>query len=373
MDIQAVDTTNRRQVYEFLELPFRLYASQPNWVPPLSIDARRVLDRQRNPFFRHSAAEFFLVRDAGKTLGRLAVLDNRNYNQFNQERTAFFYLFECEDRLEAAQSLFEAAFDWARQRGLDHMVGPKGFSVLDGQGMLVRGFEHRPAFGLPYNPPYYPVLVEQCGFTTLRELVSGYLDETMQFPEKIHELAQSVARRRGLRVTRLQSRKDLRRLIPFFKDLYNASLYETIGNAPLTDEEAQAMGDQLLWFADPRLVKLVMKDDQPVGFLLGYPDISAALQRTRGRLFPFGWIDLLLELRRTKWINLNGAGMAEGYRGVGGTALLFSEMYRSVAEDTRYRFADLVQIGLENSNMQREMQNFGIIFCKMHRLYERAL
>jgi len=138
---------------------------------------------------------------------------------------------------------------------------------------------------------------------------------------------------------------------------------------PLTDEEVKAMTDQLLWFADPRLIKIIMKDDEPVGFLFGYPDISAALQKTRGKIFPFGWIELLLELKRTNWMNLNGAGMVEKYRGLGGTAILFSEMFKSVVESP-YRYADLVQIGLDNDKMQRELRELGIDFYKSHCMYQ---
>ena len=115
-----------------------------------------------------------------------------------------------------------------------------------------------------------------------------------------------------------------------------------------------------------------MKDDDPVGFLFAYPDISAALQRTHGHLFPFGWLDMLLELKRTKWININGAGILGKYRGLGGTAILFSEMYKSVAE-SRYRYADVVQIGVENDKMQRELTDLGINFYKTHRLYQRII
>ena len=100
------------------------------------------------------------------------------------------------------------------------------------------------------------------------------------------------------------------------------------------------MANQLIWLADPKLVKLVMKDDKAVGFLLAYPDISAALQKTRGRLFPFGWLTLLLELRRTDWININGAGLLPEYRGSGGTAILYSEMFKSVTENPRYQHAE---------------------------------
>jgi hypothetical protein len=146
----------------------------------------------------------------------------------------------------------------------------------------------------------------------------------------------------------------------------------TTGNTPLSEDDVNAMASQLEWFADPRLIKIVMKGDQPVGFLLAYPDISAALQRTRGKLFPLGWLDMLLELKRTRWANINGAGIADQYRGLGGTALLFSEMHKSVVEGG-YQHADIVQIGVENDKMQREMRDLGIDFYKAHRIYERML
>jgi hypothetical protein len=214
--------------------------------------------------------------------------------------------------------------------------------------------------------------VEAAGFVSTGDTVSGYLDASMQFPEKIHKIAELLKNRRGFQVTYYQSRRELRTILPHLKELYNSSLGGTQGNVPITDEEVDVLAEQMLWFADPKLIKIVMKDDQPVGFLFAYPDISAAVQRTRGQIFPLGWITLLLELRRTKWININGAGMIEGYRGLGGTALLFSEMYKSVVE-SRYRYADIVQIGLENENMQREMRGMGIDFYKTHRLYSKVL
>ena len=158
MKITRIDLANRQQVSDFLTLPFHIYRDIPQWVPPLRMDERRRLDTKRHPFYRHSQAGFFLAYEGARALGRLAVLDNRLYNDYNHEQTAFFYLFECEQAPAAAQGLFEAAFDWARARGLTKVLGPKGFTVLDGFGLLVKGFEHRPAFGMPYNPPYYPGL-----------------------------------------------------------------------------------------------------------------------------------------------------------------------------------------------------------------------
>ena len=373
MDILQLDINNKKHVDDFLRLPFSIYREIPQWVPPLQMDERLRLNPKRFPFYRHSHASFFLAIEGTRPIGRLAVLDNSHYNEFNKTKTAFFYLFECERNLEAVTALFNSAFDWARARGLDKIVGPKGFTPLDGFGLLVKGFEYRPAFGLPYNPAYYVDLVEGQGFVKDAESVSGYLRTDIQFPPRIHALAERLAQRRGLRILRCHTRKDLRQLVTHLKDLYNNSLAGTEGTAPLTDEEVDTMANQLIWLADPKLVKLVMSGDKAVGFLLAYPDVSAALQKTRGRLFPFGWLTLLLELRRTQWININGAGLLPEYRGSGGTAILYSEMFKSVSENPRYKDAEVVQIGVENEKMQREMENFGIDFYKMHRTYIKEL
>ena len=299
-----------------------------------------MLDRKRHPFYRHSDAAFFLALDAaGAAVGRVAVLDNRNYNAYNHEQTAFFYLFECEDDPATAQSLFDAAFAWARARGLDRVYGPKGFTALDGMGLLVQGFEHRPAFGIPYNLPTYPGLLESAGFEAgkrcpLRAIFPATSSSRRRFiasPNWCRSGAGCAWPASGVAGT-------VRALIPDLQAMYNDAMEGTTGNVPLTDDEVRTMAAQLLWFADPRLIKLVMArnaesgKEHPVGFLFAYPDISAAMQRHKGRLFPFGWIDMLLELRRTEWVNINGAGIVEEYRGLGGTALLFSELYKGIVE-----------------------------------------
>lgn len=374
IQITQIDTSDHRQVRQFLNLPFHIYRDIPQWVPPLARDAARMLDHKRNPYYQHSDAAFFLAFDKSQqAIGRLAVLNNRNYNTFNHSATAFFYLFECENSPAIALELFHAAFEWAHVRNLNEIRGPKGFSALDGMGLLVKGFEHRPAFGIPYNLSYYEALIESVGFEPEGELLSGYLGrQNYQFPEKIHQVAELTKQRRGLHIARFNTRRDLRALVPTLKELYNNSLGGTSGNVTLTDDEVQSIANQILWFADPALIKIIMKDSQPVGFLFAYPDISAAIQRTHGRLFPFGWLLIWQELHHTKWLNINGAGIIEKYRGLGGTAILFSELFKTVI-DSRFDHADIVQIGVENDRMQRELRDLGIDFYKMHRIYRKLI
>ncbi len=375
MKIIKIRPDEKALVRKFCELPFSIYKDTPQWVPALQGEVEGKFNRRENPFYLHSEAAFFLAMDDdGNPVGRVAILDNRNFNLFNKENTAFFTLFECINDTDISTDLFAAGFEWAKMRGLNKVKGPQGFTALDGLGLLVKGFEFRPAFGIPYNPEYYIKLIEHAGFRGAGgDVASGYLDVNSEFPrEKIHEFSRRVQEKKGLKVVNFRTRGDLRRLVSQLKDLYNGALGGTPGGVPLTDEEANQMADQLIWFADPKLIKVLFKGESAVGFLFAYPDISAALQRRNGKLWPFGWADYLVERKRTNWINVNGAGILEEYRGQGGTAILFSEMWKSV-EGTRYTGGDIVQIGEDNTRMQNELAGLGITFHKKHRMYERDL
>jgi hypothetical protein len=155
-------------------------------------------------------------------------------------------------------------------------------------------------------------------------------------------------------------------------DLYNDAIKGTSGNFPITEEEARNMADQILWFADPTMIKIVMKESRPVGFLFAYPDISTALQRTKGHLFPLGWLFILHELHTTHCLNINGAGMIDEYRGSGGTAILFNELIKST-EKSRYTHFEVVQVSAKNERMLHELSNLGITFNKKHRLYSHLV
>lgn len=373
MKIIEFTPSDHYRVQQFIELPFRIYRQVKQWVPPLAGDMQMVFNQKKNPFFKHSQAAFFLaLLEDGSPVGRLAILNNRNYNTFNNTHTAFFCLFECYQDHAAAYNLFNAGFSWTQKQELDFLVGPKGFTALDGLGLLVKGFDHRPAFGITYNPAYYPELLESVGFSTQSDIVSGYLPYDINFPERVHKISKLVQSRRGLKIVNFRNRSELRKMVPKIMETYNESLIGTTGNVPLTADEVNAIANQLIWFANPRLIKIIEKDHRPVGYLFAYPDISAAVQRTGGKIFPFGWIQFLLEMKKTEWVNINGVGILDQFQGLGGTAILFSEMYKSILEG-KFKHAEIVQIGVDNDKMQRELKDMGIDFYKTHRMYQRKL
>lgn len=372
MRIVPVELQNRRQVRQFLRLPYRLYQDNQQWVPPFWGDARTMLDPTRHPFYEHSQAAFWLALDGDRVVGRIAALENRVYNRSHDCQKGMFALWEQVDDALLAQALFDTAEGWCRHRGLTHIIGPMGLSALDGFGVLIKGFEHRAALGMPYNPPSYQPLIESRGYEVFEDALSGYIDPHAPFPERVHRAAEAIQARRHLTVRALQSRADVMALLPSFRELYNNALGNTYDMMPLTEREVQVLAKQVLSFADPRLIKVVQRGDELIGFVLAYPDVTAAVQRCRGRLFPLGWLWLLREIKRTDWANVNGMGIVEQYRGLGGATILFSELQKSITSQP-FNHAEVIQIRTDNDRMLAELRDIGVDFYKLHRVYQKAL
>lgn len=374
LTIEKLDTADHHQVRRFIDLPFRLYANHPQWVPPLRSDVALMLNRHKHPFYEHSTADFFLATRNGREVGRIAALENRNYNRHHDKRTAQFYLFDCEDDAEAGDALFATLFDWAHSRRLDTVVGPKGFSVFDGYGLLQRGFEYRQMMNMMnYNYAYYLPLVEAQGFAKEVDFISHSIEaEHFTFDERIYRVAERVRRRGNLRTLRFNTKRELRQWADRLGQAYNRTFVANWEYVPLTEREIKFVVDTILLIAVPRLIKVIVHEEEVVGFAFGFPDVSAALQRCNGRLFPFGLVDLLVELRRTKAFSGNGMGILPQYQGRGGNALLYVEMIQTVNE-FNYQHCELTQVAETAVQMRHDLETIGGVPYKNHRVYSRSL
>jgi GNAT superfamily N-acetyltransferase len=374
LSIQQVDTSSRSDVNRFISFPFALYAGHPLWVPPIRMDVRTRMSPDKHPFYEHSEAEFFLAFKEGEIVGRLALIENKPFNSYHQVKQAQFYFFETVEDLEVARALFDHASNWAAARGLNQIVGPKGFGPLDGYGMLVEGYEFRPAMTMMnYNPPYYPEFMEALDFQKEVDFVSCYLSaRKFKLPERIHRIAEWSAKRSGLRVKQFSSKRELKDWAPRIGKTYNDTFVNNWEYYPLSDAEIDYVLSEIITIADPRLIKIIVDDQDVIGFLFGFADVSAAIQRTRGRIFPFGIIDLLLEMRRTEWIALNGAGVLPEYQGRGGNAILYSEMEKTI-RDSGYMHADLTQVAESAVQMRADLENIGGVAYKNHRVFIKKI
>ncbi|MBN2548004.1 MAG: hypothetical protein JXB15_02510 [Anaerolineales bacterium] len=374
LKIEKIDTANKAQVQRFVHLPFQFYTDTPQWVPPLLKDVTDMLNPNKHPFYEHSTGDFFIAVRDGKDVGRIAALENTRYNQYHGTKQAQFYFFECEDNQETANALFEAVFEWSRARGLDTVIGPKGLGPLDGYGIVVEGFEHRQMMTMMnYNHPYIPRMVTNLGFEKEVDFVSCYMN-TAEFnlPERVHRIAERVQQRGTLAVRRFKDKADLVSYSPRIGQAYNKAFVNNWEYYPLTDREIKFVVDNIMTIADPRLIKIITHNEDAVGFLFGFADISAALQRNKGRLLPFGLIDLMLEMRRTKWVALNGTGILPEYQGRGGNALMYSEMEKTVKE-YHFEHADMTQVAETAVQMRSDLINVGGKAYKNHRVFHRKI
>ena len=373
--IEKINTDNKSQAKRFVEFYYDLYSDCPQWVPPLYMDAYLPLNRKKHPFFEHSGADFFLAMRDGEVVGRICAGENKPFNEYHKTKKAQFYFFDAIDDLEVARALFAAVFDWARERGLDTLIGPKGLSPFDGYGILIEGFEqHQMMTMMNYNYDYYPKLVEALGFEKEVDFVSCYLpSEAFKIPERIERVAKRVMARGNLWVKHFKSKKELISWAQRIGETYNRTFIHNWEYYPFCQGDIDYAVQNVFMVADPRLIKLIMHGKDIVGFLFAFPDVSAALQRAKGRLFPFGIVDILLEMKRTKTVSGNGMGVLPEFQGTGGNALLYYEMGKTFFDFHQFEHVEMTQVAETTKQMRADLKNLNGVEYKNHRVYRKHL
>ncbi len=375
LTIEKVDTGNKKQVKRFVELPYRIYADCVQWVPPLNIDAYNQLNRKKHPFHEHSDVDFFLAVRDGRDIGRIAAIENKPFNKYHNEKTADFYLFECENDIEAATALFKTIFDWAKSRGLDIVIGPKGMGPLDGYGLQTLGHEHRQTMTmLVYNHAYYQQLVEAQGFEKEVDFVSCYLPaDQFKIPKRVEKIAERVMQRGHLEVKRFKNKKELISWADRIGQAYNKAFVNNWEYYPFTKREIDFVVENIMTVADHRLIKVIIHGEDVVGFLFAFHDVSAALQRAKGKLFPFGLPDLFLEMRRTNTVSVNGMGILPEFQGHGGNALLYYAMGKTLLEFQQFVHVEMTQVAETTEQMRADLKNLNGVEYKNNRVYRKFL
>jgi hypothetical protein len=375
--MQQLDRHDKRAVRAFIRLPFRLYADDPLWVPPL-LPGERERFSDDYPFYTHSEAAFFLARRAdGTPVGRIVVMEHGPHNAYRDKRDALLYMYEAIDDEAVAADLFGAAEGWARSRGLTRLVGPKGFLTAEGIGLLVDGFEHRPAVGIPYNPPYYARHWQQIGglskevdYLSAQATRDGY-----EAPERILRLAKKIRERRGYHVPRFTSAEEIRAYVPQIVKAYNSAFADLWAYTPIPDEEVTAIVERItMLVSDPNLITLIFKGEELIGFQFAYPDVGPAIRWARGRMWPFGALAILWYKGRAKTLNVNGNAILPKYQGLGANAVLYEAMLNTMLNAKQFNTAELVQIEEKNAPMLADMRELiGSRIIKRHRVYTKTI
>ena len=376
VEIRLVDCDNKKQVKEFVQFHYDLYKGDPNWVPPFRGDVEVMLNKKKHPYYEHSEADFFTAWKDGKMVGRIAVLNNRKYNEYHHENGSDIFLFDSIDDQEVANALFDKAAEWSRERGLDKMMGPKGFGLFDGYGVLVEGFDVRQVMNMScYNYPYYQKLYETYGWTRINEFVSmSFNVDEFNLPEKAYKVADIVKKRGTIKMKIYKSRKEIMEDAHNIAAMYFKSFQDNWEYFPMSDSEFDFFVENVLKMVDPKLIRILANDDnEPIGLLVNFPDLSAAMQRHHGTLTPALIIDLLLEMKKADNACLNGIGVLPEYHKRGGTALLYTEMKEVFNQNPQFKTVECVQMADSAAQIRQEMENLGLKINKRHRVYQVSI
>jgi GNAT superfamily N-acetyltransferase len=373
MALEIRPVASRGDLNTFIKLPWRLYRNEPNWVAPLLLERKRLLDRSKNPFFRHAEAEYFLAWRDGRAVGRITAQVDRNFNEFQGNDWGMFGFFECDEDPEAATALLAAAEAWLRERGRDRMVGPMDFTTNDECGVLIEGYEQTPIILTPWTHRYYPALIEGAGLGKAMDL---YMWEVrVQGRDQVHpaiwEMAAKVESEHKITVRSMRKR-DLEAEIGRFLEVYNAAWEKNWGFVPLTEEEVRHYAKDLKPILDENWAFIAERDGETIGAALTLPDYNQVLHHLNGRLLPFGWAKALWYRRKIDRVRVFALGVKPEYQHTG-VAAAFYERHFDSAERTPQSWAETGWILETNKPMNRAMEGMGGKIVRRYRLYDKAL
>ncbi|WP_417736420.1 N-acetyltransferase [Rosistilla oblonga] len=358
---------------QFLSLPWQIYRGDENWIPPIRSHQREMVNFKPHPFYQDAEIQTFLAARGNKVVGRIAALVNHAHNRQFDEQRGFFGFFECEDDQEAATGLFEAAAKWLADKGMDAMRGPVNPSLNYECGLLIDGFDRPPTFMMTYNRPYYPTLVESFGLAKVEDLYAYDVELSMldNLDPKLKFVVEEVARRFEVE-TRPLSRKNFMSDVRLFLDIYNKSLVNTWGYVPLSEAEIDHQSKQLRMLVTPEMTSIASIKGKPIGACFGLLDYNPLIKKIDGKLFPFGWLRLLLGRRHLKRARLLSTNVLPEYQRWG---LGVVTIYRILPDALKFGLTEgELSWVLESNQLSRaSIERGGAQITKTYRLYDRDL
>jgi GNAT superfamily N-acetyltransferase len=372
-DIQIVPLSRAAgDVSRFLEISYGIYRDDPHWVAPLLSDLKKVFT-DANPLFGHADMQLWTARRNGRDVGRMAGILDRNYTAAAKDQAAFFGFFECADDRAASRKLFEAVFDWARQKGMKRLLGPMNPTTNDECGLLVDGFDSPPVLMMTYNPRYYIGLVEAEGFRKARDLLAYHIDLAKLPMERLERIAAKIRKRIAGLELRPVRRKTLDADLAKVKEVYNAAWQENWGFVPMTDAEVDFMAERLKPLLMEGLIWLAEVNGEAVGFLLAMPDYNVALKPLNGRLLTpklLGFLPYLLGWKCPKRARVLTLGVKDKHRSRGLESAMLIEGLK-VGIGSGMTEAEASWILEDNLMMRRVIEAIEGRVYKTYRLYER--
>jgi hypothetical protein len=372
MTIKIIEVKTKRDLRKYIYLPEKIHANDENWVPPIYSDEWNFYNPKKNKSFSYCDTILLLALKNGKVAGRIMGIINHRYNELKNEKHGRFEFLECRDEPSVAHALISQVEDWAKNRGMNHLVGPLGFSDKDPQGFLIEGFDHLAIIATTYNREYMVNLITKEGYIKNVDLLDYIIEVPADIPEIYKRIYKRLSHKADFKIVEFANRKEIKPYIIPVLQLMNETYGEIYGFVPLDEKEMVDLAKRYLPILHPDFIKLVLLEKEVIGFVVGIPDLSTGLKKAKGKLFPFGIFKIFRAMKKSKRLNLLLGAIKPKYQGLGidvimGVKMMESAIQRGMTEIESHLILE------NNHKMNGEVIKAGGKVYKQFRIYKKAL
>ena len=371
LSIKSVETNKDRLA--FIKMPWKVYEKDQHWVPPLIADQKEFLDPKRGLFFRNGDARLWVAYRGNEPVGRISAQVNHRHDKLYADGKGFFGFFECEDNQETANALFCTAEEYLKVNQRRLVEGPFNFSIYDEIGVLVDGFDTDPYVLNMHNPPFYQKLIEAAGYAKSIDWYAYRVQSKQvdRVPERLLRLRDRLAKKREVTVRPMEM-AHFARDAAIVKCIFSAAWDRNWGHVPMTDPEFERVAKALKQLIIPELSFIAEVNGKPVGFALSIYDANVAAKKINGRLYPFGFIKLLSQLKKTDRFRLILMGVLEEHRNRGYEVIFYTHVIEKGLE-MGFKEAECSLIVEDNEAMIKSMSHLASDRYKTYRIFKKAL
>lgn len=372
MTITIKEVKTKRDLKAFVRFPFRLYKSDPKWIPPLLRDEFAYFNRERNKKLKNNPHILFLAFKDNRISGRIVGVINKKANALKNQKYVRWTFLDTENDKETAHSLLDSVEKWGKNQGMVKAVGPRGFSDLEPQGAMVEGFKEQSTLNTHYNKPYLIDFITSYGYEKDVDWVSYKIKIPDTLPDVYQSILDETAKKHHLTHISFKKKSEMKPyIIPVFR-LFNETYKDLYSFAPMTEADMKSLAKKYLPILDPYFVQIVKDKDRLVAFAIVMPDLSAGFIKARGRLFPFGLFHILRAKNNSKVLQLLLIGIQKDYRGQG-IFTLFAEHLKKITHKKGMKWIDSHQELEDNWAIRKWMERLNGKINKRYRAYIKAL
>lgn len=371
--ITIKEISSKKELKKFVLFSFELFKDNPYWIPPIIADELETFDKEKNPAFSSAEAHFYLAYKDNKIAGKIAVIINWDEVNLLGKKKVRFGWFDVIDDIEVTKALLEKAYELGRKHNMDHVEGPMGFSNLDKVGVLTEGFNELGTMISWYSMPYYAAHFEKLGLTTEKEYIESDFTMDAINPEPFQRASKMVKERYGLKVMNFTKSEQVMPYVDQMFDLFNETYSKLQSFVAINEETKSYFKKKYISFINPEYIKFIMNaDNKMIAFTIVMPSFEKALQKAKGKLFPFGFIHLLRAKKNADEVVFYLIGVHPEYQNKGVTAVIFDEYYKVFKAKKIKKFIRTPELE-ENHAMHNLWKNFNPRIHKRRKTYRKDL